>query len=306
MQKENYTEAEVAYRQALLIGTDNNKMCNLGICLMQQGRIAEAKEILMQVRPPSINDPLRPDPLRGSDSHLKAFERAQEMLRDLETRKAADWRFDTILGQSSAAIWQPHPCIDYAAPLPGSVKFVEKLANENCKPNLPGSVKFVEKFANENCKSELPGSVQFVEKFANENCKPDLNRLNVDAAPFYSSKMVKKCLNFGSENVPLGNLKRTRSIKDIQAGTAAGVLKERVERRRSIENRYPELPNADEFDAALVAAVLGPLLEEEETVKGGKTGMKESRVSSAQSSPAMPEGKKLRIFQDITTSLNRE
>ncbi|CAA6663221.1 unnamed protein product [Spirodela intermedia] len=36
MQKESYAEAEVAYRRALLIGPDNNKMCNLGICLMKQ------------------------------------------------------------------------------------------------------------------------------------------------------------------------------------------------------------------------------------------------------------------------------
>jgi hypothetical protein len=201
----------------------------------------------MQVRPPSISDPLRPDQLRGSGSHLKAFERAQEMLRDLEKRNAANWKFDTILGHHpSAAIWQPQPCTDYVA-----------------------------------------------------------NRLNVDAAPFYSSKMVKKCLNFRSENIPLGNLKRTRSVTDLRAGT--DVLIERVERRRSIENRYPELPNADEFDAALVAVMLGPLLEEgEHTIKDGKTGTKESYVSSTQSSPAMPEGKKLRIFQDITASLNRE
>ncbi|KAF3324957.1 Protein POLLENLESS 3-LIKE 2 [Carex littledalei] len=196
MQKENYKEAEAAYRQALEIGPDNNKMCNLGICLMQQGCVDDAKKILMLVRPPSISDPLRPDPLRGSDSHLKAFERAQEMLRDLEKRNPANWRFESILGQSSAAIWQPHPCIDYAAP--------------------------------------LPVSIQVMEKFANENCKPDLNRnLNVDAAPFYSSKVVvKKCLNFGSENL---NLKRPRPAKDLQAGTG-GVLMEQVE-RRSIENR---------------------------------------------------------------------
>ncbi|KAJ3690774.1 hypothetical protein LUZ61_019938 [Rhynchospora tenuis] len=297
MQKETYTEAEAAYRRALVIGPDNNKMCNLGICLMQQGRIVEAKEILMQVRPPSMNDPLRSDLLRGSDSHLKAFERAQEMLRDLEKRKTANWRFDTILGQS-ASIWQPQPCIDYMVPLSASVPVVE-------------------------------------EKFADENCKPDLNRLNVDAVPFYSSKMVKKCLDFGSENIPLGlgHLKRTRSIKDLQAGKGplgSLVLIEQVERRRSIENRYPELPNTDEFDAALVEAVLGPLLEEEtvkgsttgakggttgtkeplasstQTVKGGTTGTKEPLASSTQSSPAMPEGKKLRIFQDITSSLNRE
>ncbi|KAJ4803907.1 Protein POLLENLESS 3-LIKE 2 [Rhynchospora pubera] len=327
MQKENYTEAEAAYRRALVIGPDNNKMCNLGICLMQQGRIVEAKEILMQVRPPSMNDPLRSDLLRGSDSHLKAFERAQEMLRDLEKRNTANWRFDTILGQS-ASIWQPQPCIDYMVPLSASVPVVEeKFTNKNCKPDLNR--------LNIDYMVPLSASVPVVEeKFVNENCKPDLNRLNVDAVPFYSSKMVKKCLDFGSENMPLGlsHLKRTRSIKDLQAGKGplgSLVLIEKVERRRSIENRYPELPNTDEFDAALVEAVLGPLLEEETVkgcttgtkggttgtkdllpsstgTKGGTTGTKDPLPSSTQSSPAMPEGKKLRIFQDITSSLNRE
>ncbi|XP_078440427.1 protein POLLENLESS 3-LIKE 2-like isoform X2 [Wolffia australiana] len=79
MQKESFKEAEAAYRRALMIGPDSNKMCNLGICLMKQGRIAEAKETLQRVKPAMADGP------RGVDSHLKAFERAQEMLRGLET-----------------------------------------------------------------------------------------------------------------------------------------------------------------------------------------------------------------------------
>ena len=78
MQKENYQEAELAYRRALMIGPDSNKMCNLGICLLKQGKIADAKETLMKVRPAMADGP------RGVESHLKAFERAQEMLLELE------------------------------------------------------------------------------------------------------------------------------------------------------------------------------------------------------------------------------
>ncbi|KAL2923356.1 Protein POLLENLESS 3-LIKE 2 [Bienertia sinuspersici] len=37
MQQNNYIEVEDAYRRALSIAPDNNKMCNLGICLMKQG-----------------------------------------------------------------------------------------------------------------------------------------------------------------------------------------------------------------------------------------------------------------------------
>ncbi|CAL5430205.1 unnamed protein product [Camellia sinensis] len=79
MQQNNYIEAEDAYHRALLIAPDNNKMCNLGICLMKQGRIAEAKETLRRVKPAAMDGP------RGVDSHLKAYERAQQMLRDLES-----------------------------------------------------------------------------------------------------------------------------------------------------------------------------------------------------------------------------
>ncbi|CAL5430203.1 unnamed protein product [Camellia sinensis] len=75
----NYIEAEDAYHRALLIAPDNNKMCNLGICLMKQRRIAEAKETLRRVKPAAMDGP------RGVDSHLKAYERAQQMLRDLES-----------------------------------------------------------------------------------------------------------------------------------------------------------------------------------------------------------------------------
>ncbi|GAB2220189.1 hypothetical protein Droror1_Dr00007832 [Drosera rotundifolia] len=49
MQQNNYVEAEDAYRRALSIAPDNNKMCNLGICLMKQGRIKEAKDALRLV-----------------------------------------------------------------------------------------------------------------------------------------------------------------------------------------------------------------------------------------------------------------
>lgn len=79
MQQNNYVEAEDAYRKALTIAPDNNKMCNLGICLMKQGRISEAKENLRRVKPAVVDGP------RGTDSHLKAYERAQQMLKDLES-----------------------------------------------------------------------------------------------------------------------------------------------------------------------------------------------------------------------------
>ncbi|RVW51629.1 Protein POLLENLESS 3-like 2 [Vitis vinifera] len=109
MQQNNYIEAEDAYRRALSMAPDNNKMCNLGICLMKQGRILEAKETLRRVKPAVADGP------RGVDSHLKAFERARQMLLDLESEmlnKGSDpveqsRLFDAFL--SSSALWQPQP-----------------------------------------------------------------------------------------------------------------------------------------------------------------------------------------------------
>ncbi|KAJ3692799.1 hypothetical protein LUZ60_011894 [Juncus effusus] len=318
MQKNNYTEAEAAYRRALIIGPDNNKMCNLGICLMQQGRILEAKEVLMQVRAPNHSNPLRSDPLRGQDSHLKAFERAQEMLRDLEERKLMNWSFDAILGQSSAAIWQPHPCNDYIPSVPVGN---EKFGIENLRPELNVGN---EKFGNENLRPELnvdaqpfycsnkgvkksldfggtgnqnPGLSGKLKDFGNENRNPGLLGEIGNQNPGLLGKL--KSQDFGNENQNPGLLKRTRSANN-NGLLVAGLGLDRVERRKSVENRYPELPNENEFNDALIEAVLGPEIEKSGTVG---TGEKIGTVGKAgQSSPALPDGKRLRVFQDISVN----
>ncbi|KAF8712798.1 hypothetical protein HU200_028570 [Digitaria exilis] len=73
MQSENYEEAEMLYRQALAIEADYNKECNLAICLMKTGKLAEAK-YLLQAIPYNCDD----------ESHVKSLSRATEMLRELE------------------------------------------------------------------------------------------------------------------------------------------------------------------------------------------------------------------------------
>ncbi|THU64653.1 hypothetical protein C4D60_Mb01t28730 [Musa balbisiana] len=267
MQKDNYVEAEAAYRRALLIGPDNNKMCNLGICLMKQGRIAEAKETLKRVRPAVV------DSVRGADSHLKAFERAQEMLRDLETKLSGhsghgrfdqNWLFEAFTG--SASIWQPQPCVDYLM--------------------LPPPPR--DQFADENVDSLNRTS---------SNIKPELtlgNALNIDAPPFFSSKLMK-------DHDPLGNLKRTRSGQAPEKASQAKVAAEgEMSGRRctSVEetvDKWPELPDNNAFDEAIVAAVLAPVLADE------KADANNSK------SPALCEGKmgkRLKIFQDITQAMN--
>ncbi|PKA51263.1 hypothetical protein AXF42_Ash010703 [Apostasia shenzhenica] len=74
MQSDNYTEAEPLYRKALEIEKDYNKMCNLAICLMQTGRLSEAKSLLLQVKKP-FND-------FSGESYQKSFERAWELMNE--------------------------------------------------------------------------------------------------------------------------------------------------------------------------------------------------------------------------------
>uniref|UniRef100_A0A0E0IN01 Uncharacterized protein n=1 Tax=Oryza nivara TaxID=4536 RepID=A0A0E0IN01_ORYNI len=310
MQKENYTEAEGAYRRALLIGPDNNKMCNLGICLMKQGRVLEAKDVLKQVRPAGV------DGLRGADSHLKAYERAQEMLRDLEAKlvgrrlpRAGDqlvdksWLFDALLLGSSSSIWQPQPCIDHMLPPP---------------PPPPR-----DQFADENAAAAAAAN----KKAAAAALQPNI--LRVDAQPFYSLRMpplATKPQNIQQKpptpqpqvHDPMGNLKRTRSgnAMDKAAAAAAGpVEKEPINdensgRRKSLsaEERWPELPDHSAFDEALVAAVLAPVLDDSAAAAAERNDncCKPAPPASCDTSPAMKEkiGKRLRIFQDITQTLN--
>ncbi|KAF8701020.1 hypothetical protein HU200_033912 [Digitaria exilis] len=308
MQKENYTEAEGAYRRALLIGPDNNKMCNLGICLMKQGRVLEAKDVLKQVRPAAV------DGLRGADSHLKAYERAQEMLRDLEAklvgRPRADqidtnWLFDALLLGSSSSIWQPQPCIDHMLP-----------------PSAPAPAP---------APAPVPAPAQARrDHFADENAAMSknlaalqANMLNVDAQPFYSLRMpplATKPQNTLPQQPPqqkpapvhdpLGNLKRTRSGNCMDKAGAVVDKEQSTDensgRRKSLsaEDRWPELPDHSAFDEALVAAVLGPVLDDEPAITRGNGHGK--LPASCDTSPVVKEkiGKRLRIFQDITQTVN--
>ncbi|CAH8322959.1 unnamed protein product [Eruca vesicaria subsp. sativa] len=218
MQRDNFVEAEDAYRRALSIAPDNNKMCNLGICLMKQGRIDEAKETLRRVKPAVVDGP------RGVDSHLKAYERAQEMLRDLGCemmRRGGGDRveqrrvFDAMFGSSS--VWQPQPCRE--ANLKPKAKMVD-LRNDG--------------YGDENVKT------------TNVNVNP----LRVDAKPFFSSKLI-------SNNE---KLKRTRTMGMLSSGGVGGDEGEtNTKRRVSMEKRAIEcgLPDNKEFEEAMIMAVLG-------------------------------------------------
>ncbi|XP_038881447.1 protein POLLENLESS 3-LIKE 2 [Benincasa hispida] len=309
MQQNNYVEAEDAYRKALTIAPDNNKMCNLGICLMKQGRISEAKENLRRVKPAVVDGP------RGTDSHLKAYERAQQMLKDLESemmnrggdRLEQRRLFDAFLGSSS--IWQPQPCKDHTTTLPtlpvtNPVRTIQDdFGDENIDMNL---------LANQ----MVPPPQQ--QKFIKQVQVPLGNSLNVAAQPFFSSKFVNEPITKG----PLGNqfpegLKRTRS------GNAANSMRvnDLVETKRPflVELGRPEtktrkpspaseetdkwaeiLPDDNDFEEAILAAVLGST--DDEAVKkttsnagggGGGGGVIQRKIE-----------KRLKVFEDITLSLS--
>jgi len=68
----------MSFRKALSLEPDKNKQCNLAICLMHMNRIAEAKSLLHAVRYSSGNRPM-------NESYAKSFERALQMLTDLES-----------------------------------------------------------------------------------------------------------------------------------------------------------------------------------------------------------------------------
>lgn len=277
MQQNNYVEAEDAYRRALAIAPDNNKMCNLGICLMKQGRLGEAKETLRLVKPAVADGP------RGVDSHLKAYERAQQMLGDLKSemmnsggdRVEQRKLFDAFLG--SSAIWQPQPCKEHMSALnPSKIQDTSKTqdgyANENVNSNIVSNG-----YANENMNSNIVSNGKTL-VIGNVG-----NSLNIDAKPFYVS-MVK-----GGENVIGEGLKRSRSgnhadnvVENKELGNEGG---NKARRKSENEEDWTEvLPDSKDFEEAIIAAVLGSSAEPEKMKLGEKGTVK----------------KRLKVFQDIT------
>ncbi|KAL5097696.1 hypothetical protein RYX36_002023 [Vicia faba] len=83
LQKGDYKTAEEHYRKALSFEVDRNKQCNLAICLMQMNKITEARFLLQAVTAATKNRKM-------DDSFVKSFERATEMLREMESASLVD------------------------------------------------------------------------------------------------------------------------------------------------------------------------------------------------------------------------
>ncbi|KAM1062583.1 hypothetical protein EV2_027646 [Malus domestica] len=296
MQQNNYIEAEDAYRRALTIAPDNNKMCNLGICLMKQGRISEAKENLRRVKPAVADGP------RGTDSHLKAYERAQQMLKDLESemmnkggdRVEQSRLFDAFLGSSS--IWQPQPCRDHHhTSLPATAESVKSQPDEFADENVINSSNI---FANRKIGFPQTKSINQV---------PQPNSLNVAAKPYFSkfipapptaSQFAETLKRTRSGNAA-NSMRVTEAIEITKPAVDLGVPENKTRRRLSLEEPGNELtgllPDNKDFEEAIIAAVIDPTNEAGNAIGiSNSSGMFPKKVE-----------KRLRVFQDITLSLSR-
>ncbi|CAN8325438.1 unnamed protein product [Cochlearia groenlandica] len=85
LQLHNYGIAEQHYRRALCLEPDRNKLCNLAICLMRMGRITEAKSLINDVRDSSAE---KSD--CGDETFKKSYDRAVEMLAEIESKNQED------------------------------------------------------------------------------------------------------------------------------------------------------------------------------------------------------------------------
>ncbi|KAL4383968.1 hypothetical protein GQ457_15G014490 [Hibiscus cannabinus] len=88
IKKSNYLTAEVVYRKAQMIDPDANKACNLGFCLIKQGRYDEARRVLEET--------LRGE-VPGSED-IRARNRAAELLMEIKAFEPAESEIADILG----------------------------------------------------------------------------------------------------------------------------------------------------------------------------------------------------------------
>ncbi|KAA3474882.1 protein SULFUR DEFICIENCY-INDUCED 1 isoform X3 [Gossypium australe] len=80
--KSNYLTAEVIYRKAQMIDPDANKACNLGLCLIKQGRFDDAGSVLgdvLQGKIPGSEDDKAKNKARELLMEVKAFQPPLEL-----------------------------------------------------------------------------------------------------------------------------------------------------------------------------------------------------------------------------------
>ena len=88
VQQNNFEAAELVYRKAQTIEPGANRACNLGLCLIKQGRHEEARQALEDVRLRRIY---------GTEDE-KVVARAEQLLRELNPLKCVSSPFEVGLG----------------------------------------------------------------------------------------------------------------------------------------------------------------------------------------------------------------
>ncbi|KAK9714452.1 hypothetical protein RND81_06G095300 [Saponaria officinalis] len=96
LQLNDYRTAEEYYRKALSIEPDRNKQCNLAVCLMLTNCISEAKLLLQSIQ-------VSAQAGKMDDSYAKSYERASELLVELESQSTPSFSIDNEENQCSNA-----------------------------------------------------------------------------------------------------------------------------------------------------------------------------------------------------------
>ncbi|KAL9232887.1 hypothetical protein vseg_007949 [Gypsophila vaccaria] len=87
LQLNEYRTAEEYYRKALSIEPDRNKKCNLAVCLLLMNNITEAKFLLQSIRASTPAGKM-------DDSYAKSYERASELLYEMESQSTPSSSID--------------------------------------------------------------------------------------------------------------------------------------------------------------------------------------------------------------------
>ncbi|XP_038995493.1 protein SULFUR DEFICIENCY-INDUCED 1-like isoform X2 [Hibiscus syriacus] len=107
MQKSNYLTAEVVYRKAQMIDRDANKACNLGLCLIKQGRYDDARNVLDEILKRKVP---------GSED-IRARNRAAELLMEIRAFEPPSSEIAEILGLDDDFVNELEPLMNEWAPV---------------------------------------------------------------------------------------------------------------------------------------------------------------------------------------------
>ncbi|PIA25094.1 hypothetical protein AQUCO_12500007v1 [Aquilegia coerulea] len=226
MQQNDYKTAEEIYRKALSIEQDKNKQCNLAICLMNRGEIMEAKSLLQTVTPSSTEREL-------VDPFIKSFDRAYEMLIELESKSCPNRNAKPVA--SASPIEEPlllkkgsYVCDDRLdsfgkGRLNREVEMEEKGGGHSCRKSL-----FADKGNKENCSPNLfergngISGWKNVEPFSESRMEEGSTRKNVRTFGFhrYSNRSPKLTTKYGLQSPSDGDWRRRSRDNDANKNQA--------------------------------------------------------------------------------------